>query len=357
MRKLSLRILVALITLAISLSASWLLHHLRQQKPTPVEPAPCPTATPTPTPETVPISYNEDDAEYPDDKDLSPWEISWFIDVHPRAKLKKLWARLHIKEGNPMYLDFSQCFDCSAKVDLYDLDGEPGDEALLKISDTGSESYRYLVFDYQDHADDWHFIGYVDEWAKYKESQSFMVVSGGQTWLVTQGQSASGSGVAYYHNRVFEVTRRRLKEVASYESEGYQSDWDVGPASEFSTRILDIQEIRNQTRVKVEFNLDYVQNGDDDVHLFSKQQVAVFVSSNKSNQVLDQTKSTVTQRELEHIYTIDSMTQADFLKYNLSELLNLAKRGTKAQKNWLKEFLERCETTAQKQRLLAALAN
>jgi hypothetical protein len=50
------------------------------------------------------------------------------------------------------------------------------------------------------------------------------------------------------------------------------------------------------------------------------------------------------------------MTEADFLKYNLSELLNLAKRGTKAQKNWLKEFLERCETRAEKQRLLAALA-
>jgi hypothetical protein len=117
MRKLSLRILVALITLIISVSSSWLLH--RPTKPSPVAPAPCPT----PTPETVPISYNEDDAEYPDDKDLSPWEISWFIDAHPRAKLKKLWARLHIKEGNPMYLDFSQCFDCSAKVDFSDLDG------------------------------------------------------------------------------------------------------------------------------------------------------------------------------------------------------------------------------------------
>jgi hypothetical protein len=71
----------------------------------------------------------------------------------------------------------------------------------------------------------------------------------------------------------------------------------------------------------------------------------------------DSNESSVTKRELEHIYTIDSMTQDDFLKYNLSELLNLAKRGTKAQKNWLKEFLERCETCAEKQRLLAALTN
>jgi len=61
--------------------------------------------------------------------------------------------------------------------------------------------------------------------------------------------------------------------------------------------------------------------------------------------------------ELDHFYKMDSMTEEDFLKYNLPELLNLAKRGTKAQKNWLKEFLERCETSAEKQRLLAALAN
>jgi len=113
--------------------------------------------------------------------------------------------------------------------------------------------------------------------------------------------------------------------------------------------------MQNQTRVKVEFRMDYIE--DEDQPLFSKRQVAVFVSSNKSEQVLDQNESTVTQRELNRIYTVDSMTEADFLKYNLSELLNLARRGTKAQKNWLKEFLEKCETSAEKHRLLAALAN
>ena len=152
------------------------------------------------------------------------------------------------------------------------------------------------------------------------------------------------------------MTKNRLNEVASYESEGYQSGWDTCPTREFTTRILDFQRAQNQTRVKVEFNLEYLME-DEDRRLFSKRQVATFVSSNNSRQVLDSSESTVTQRELEHIYTIDSMTQDDFLKYNLSELLNLAKRGTKAQKNWLKEFLERCETCAEKQRLLAALTN
>jgi hypothetical protein len=241
-------------------------------------------------------------------------------------------------------------------LDYYDLDAEPGDEALLKISDEISESFRYLVF--RNLGDNvWKLLGHVDEWGKYRDSQSFTLISSGRPWLITQGQSSSGSGVAFYHNRIFEVTKNRISEVASYEYEGHQSDWDTSPTREFTSRILDIQRVPNQTRVKIELNLDYSLDGDKDVPLFSKRQIAVFVSSSKSDQVLDREESTVTQRELEHVYTVDSMTEHDFLKYNLSELLNLAERGTKAQKNWLKEFLERCETSAEKQRLLAALAN
>jgi len=340
----------------ISVSYSWLLH--RPTKPAPVEPAPFPT----PTPQVVSIPDEEDAAEYPEEEGLSPWDIASFIDSHPRAKLQKLWKRLHVKDVQSEHSDFSECGSCESRLDYYDLDSEPGDEALLKISDALSESYRYLVFKQTGEAhrmadrDAWRLIGHIDEWGKYQESQSSILVSGGRTWLVTNGQSASGSGVAYYHNRVIEVTKNRLNEVASYESEGHQSDWDTCPAREFTSRILDIQRAQNQTRVKVEFNLDYLME-DEDRCLFSKRQVAMFVSSNNSRQVLDSSESTVTQRELEHIYTLDSMTEADFLKYNLSELLNVARRGTKAQKNWLKEFLERCETSAEKQRLLAALAN
>jgi hypothetical protein len=355
MRKLSLRILVSLIALGISLSSSWLLHRLFQPRPASAEAAPCPTPEPSAAPASVTAPSDEDDAEYPDESDLSPSEISWFIDNHPRAKLKKLWTRLHIKHGQTLHSDFAQCSDCTTRLDYYDLDTEPGDEALLKISDEISESFRYLVF--RNLGDNvWKLLGHVDEWGKYRDSQSFTLISSGRPWLITQGQSSSGSGVAFYHNRIFEVTKNRISEVASYEYEGHQSDWDTSPTREFTSRILDIQRVPNQTRVKIELNLDYSLDGDKDVPLFSKRQIAVFVSSSKSDQVLDREESTVTQRELEHVYTVDSMTEHDFLKYNLSELLNLARRGTKAQKNWLKEYLERCDSSAEKRQLQAALA-
>jgi hypothetical protein len=354
MRKLSLRILVGLVTLGISVGSSWLLRHVRELRPTPAEAAPCLTAAPPSTPAVFVV--NDDHAEYPDDKPLSPWEIYFFIDSHPRAKLGGLWTRLHVKADETRVSDFSECGGCSVKLDWYDLDAEPGDEALLKISD--GEFYRYLVFKAVGDGDDFKFIGHVDEWGKYEEPQSYVVISGGLTWLVSRGQSASGSGVAYYHNQVFEVNNNRLKEVASYECEGSQSGWDGWPTKWFTTRILDVQKSRTQTRVKVEFNIEYSWStlSDKELTLFSKRQVAVFVSTHHSASVLDLGESTVTQRELEHIYTVDSMTEHDFLKYNLSELLNLARRGNKAQKNWLKEFLERCDGSAEKRQLQAALA-
>ena len=51
------------------------------------------------------------------------------------------------------------------------------------------------------------------------------------------------------------------------------------------------------------------------------------------------------------------MTSNDFLKYNHSELLNLATRGKAAQKRWLRTYLKECDNSSEKRQLLAALAN
>ena len=85
MRKLSLRILVALATLGISLSFSWLLHPLHQPKPTTVEPAFSPTPMPAAKPET--ISYQEDDTRpfnFLDEQDHIQWN-SYLIERKTRT--------------------------------------------------------------------------------------------------------------------------------------------------------------------------------------------------------------------------------------------------------------------------------
>ena len=109
------------------------------------------------------------------------------------------------KAGKNLISDFSECEGCIASVQEYDLDNEPGDETLLKLSDGPMESFRYLVFKHQRNGK-WSLLGHVDAWGKYKDSQSIVLASGGHYWLVIQGQSASGSGVALYENRIFSVS-------------------------------------------------------------------------------------------------------------------------------------------------------
>jgi hypothetical protein len=58
--------------------------------------------------------------------------------------------------------------------------------------------------------------------------------------------------------------------------------------------------------------------------LFSKRQKAVLVKPVRGVAYIDQTESEISQREMEHIYLIDSMTDTDFLRYNYSDLSNSA---------------------------------
>jgi hypothetical protein len=298
---------------------------------------------------------NEDNGEYPDSSELTPSDIAWFINDHPRANLERLWQRLHLKGKRDLVSDFSKCEGCVASVQDYDLDNEPGDESLLKLADGPAESFRYLVFKHQKN-DQWKLLGHVDAWGKYKDSQSIVLASGGHSWLVIQGQSASGSGVALYENRVFSISNNGLREIASYKCEGHQSG--LWPTTEFTSRIISCELTGNQTKLTVEFTIDYWTWSFDDkrLPLFSKRKTDVFIKSKNRKPVLDPNDSGITQHEMAHIYNIDSMTDIDFLQYNYDELLILATRGNYAQKSWLKNYLKAYASDSVKKQTLAALA-
>jgi hypothetical protein len=59
------------------------------------------------------------------------------------------------------------------------------------------------------------------------------------------------------------------------------------------------------------------------------------------------TSPPISERESERVYNIDSMTEMDFLKYNYSELLNLASHGNQKQKSWLKDYLQTDRNSAE----------
>ena len=185
MRKITIRVAFACTTMLLGLILSQVFQLLQKQTH-PAEPPPC--ATPSPSPDSqIETPPDPRDDEYPESSDLTPSEIAWFIESHPQANLTRLWERLRVKPESNSVQDFSSCGHCQAEMTGYDLDNAWGNESLVKISDGAKEAYRYLVFKHLDGKNDWKLLGHVDAWGKYRESQAFVLLSGGRSWLAIQG--------------------------------------------------------------------------------------------------------------------------------------------------------------------------
>jgi hypothetical protein len=89
------------------------------------------------------------DESYPEDKDLSPWDIEYFIDEHPNASLTSLFERLKVRGSGVYPIDSTsswQCSNCKAQLFEYNLDDDVHGEVVVRITNRMVESYRYLIF-------------------------------------------------------------------------------------------------------------------------------------------------------------------------------------------------------------------
>jgi hypothetical protein len=66
---------------------------------------------------------------------------------------------------------------------------------------------------------------------------------------------------------------------------------------------------------------------------------------NGGNQTLDETRSGITERELDDVYFIDSLTNEEFLVHNYDALAKIATGRSSVKKDWLGRFLKTCEPT------------
>lgn len=307
------------------------------------------------------------DKTVPESLDLSPYEIAVFVESHPEANLKELWRRLGIQglnfaknwRGNSDPETFMEdCGHCTAETFAYDLDEEPGAEVLLRIADGPSENCRYLVFKDTDNA--WKLLGHIDhDFGRYRMPHHTIILSKGRTWLAIQQQGQSGSGVALYFDRLFLVNRHALQEVMSFTSEGHQSS-SSSPGRAFSGRVLNCELTNGLARIEIEFTVSYLNewsSGPQPAVLFTKRRKALFVGKpGRKALAFDAPHSTLSQRELDAVCNIDSLSNEDFLKYNFAELSHIA-TGTNSQpRKWLEHLLETCDRTADKRRLNLLLA-
>ena len=357
MRRFLPNIILSCLTLGLGLLSSTisksLIHRPKPAKSeaqiTSVSPSPKPVITQPPT-------------EGAETVGLSPFDIEYFINSNPQADLPKLWQRLGIPsvQDNSYGRGIEQtCSECEAESFEYDLDGEVGDEVLLRISDRPAESCSYLVFKRVGYSEHWKLLGHIDAWAKYKSAQHTILLSGGRSWLIIQGQGASGSGVSFYFDRLFKVTKHGLTEIVSYSADGFQSGVSNRPTKSFSGHVISCETTGDRAKVVIEFTVEYSAWTDSElkcISLFTKRQRAVLTRSLSGREpMLDRTRSEVSQHELESIYNIDSMTEEDFLKYNHSQLRQIAAGNDSTRKLWLRTYLKTCSNSPEKRRLTQIL--
>jgi len=143
--------------------------------------------------------------------------------------------------------------------------------------------------------------------------------------------------------RWFQVAPNEATSVLKLPTQGSQLPGPSGLSREFESRVVEQHATAAGYKVIVRFGVRYwfeTFDTDTAIQLFSKTQVATFNQpSGKPGFELVSSESDLDNRQIEHVYNIDSLSAEDFLRYNLEELSMIARQGTGRQKSWLREFL------------------
>ena len=276
---------------------------------------------------------------------LSPADIESFINLHPHSNLMKIWRALGIKDkDDPLAL--TECRNCKAEIFHYDLDDEPGNEILLKVSEHWGERARFLVFKWRHPEDLWALLGHADGWGKYIEPYHMILLSGGKPWLVIRGQGASGSGIALYNDYIYQISNG---------AEGVQSGAPDGATRAFIARVASCEVKHGQAIVELDLSVEYSAydpEGHQFIDLFKKRQRATLLQRlNEDSHVLDARRSNLSKHEFDSVYNVDSLYEDDFVRFYFAELSRIAASRNSAQKKWLSEYLKTLEHTAEVRRL------
>ncbi|MFL6207939.1 MAG: hypothetical protein ACJ74W_03775 [Pyrinomonadaceae bacterium] len=345
------RVSIALITFASGIAIATFAFTLRQPQ---VKRPPCPQVEVKQQAERVsppPVVYQP--REKP--KSMSPYDLWIYIDRnadHP--DLQSIWRELGIKAEL-----LKTCANCEAQLFDVELDGQPGREVLLRVTGWGEEC-RYLVFN---QAGDprknsgWKLVGHIDsDFGRYRMPEHSILVGAGRSWLIINFQGASGSGVALFFNRVFEVTKTRIRDVLSFTSDGHQSDpvSDTGVTDrDFYADIINMERRGATEFMEIRFAASYYNDAG---IMWGHNRKAVFVKGAKSKRfILNNSMSELSEHEIDAVFHIDSLSNEDLLRYNYADLIRIGTGKNAKQREWLRHFINLCEASPEKRNLAKLL--
>jgi hypothetical protein len=278
--------------------------------------------------------------------------------IYDELNLLYFWEDLAMEPG-----DLSGCeADCDAELYKAELDGIVGEEVLLKLVKS-FDLCRYLLFkpvdDQHSVKPKWLFLGYIDhDFNKYEMSWHRVADTGNKHWLVIRGQTGSGTGFSSYDDMWYEVSEDGVKEVLNYTARAHIAEWPKGLGWELRSAIIP-QPYGDDQSAAVRFTVSYTGLNymtDEYPALFSKSsRVQYRWDSSKASFAFDPSKSRVSKEEYDSVYQLEFQSIANFLKYNLDRLMKITKGKKVKSKEWLRDFLSKCEHTPERAALIEAL--
>ncbi|HEV7902245.1 MAG TPA: hypothetical protein VGO96_00285 [Pyrinomonadaceae bacterium] len=329
----------------------------------------------------APLPVGGDDVRRVEPESAAPDEIARVVNqgredwekykVAVEVDLGSVWKQLNLEPGS-----FETCdAQCEASISKYELDGEPGEEILLKLTRAPRLACRYVLFKGSETVSlETEQIGHVDyDLNLYEMSTHRFVTAQDKNWLVIRGQEGSGSGFSIYGETWYEVRRATLRRVLHYPSSGQTSAGPKGLDISFDAEVLipprTVEGKREKRGLTIRYSVSYSTYDrvkKDSELLYENTHHARYVwNKSKREFVFAAKQSDVEEDEIFAIAGYeDPELQLDvgsydvFLKYNRESLYGIARGADGARKEWLRDLLlEYVSDTPERKSLLTALKN
>lgn len=373
MRRLTLNLLIAILTFTIGIAVAFMSLGYR---PSSVAQKASHTTTPNQSSDHN-VDTPNSGLKHANTNSPNPFEIKRYADEHRSLDVKALWQSLGIdatlQTVYPLLgievagdrLIFDECKSCVAEVYSLNLDNEPGKEVLLKVYQSWGYC-RFLIFKQvnQKEAPAWKLLGHADhDFARHYMPEHRVEILGKKRFLVVKAQGISGTGVRLAYDRWYEVDSSGVREILSLPAEGHECFNAQTICREFESRVTSRINGQGVDKIQANFTVNYSGNSylldkqsDTNLHLLTRRQKAVFTKASEGYAyTLDVQQSSITQEEIRTVYNVDTLSKEDFLRFNIDYLARGFARKSKRYKEYMRRYFEDCQATPEKAKLLQVL--
>ena len=135
--------------------------------------------------------------------------------------LRKLWSQIGVAS------DMFEGDEDDVQLVIFrfaaELNGNTGDEVLLRITDSDENDFHYLALSHD--GESWSSVGFVDLWNQRLDSQTHRIatLAEDQRWLVIRSLNGNGSGFSKYQETWYQPKDGNLVNVLGYPVDGHVS--------------------------------------------------------------------------------------------------------------------------------------